>query len=206
LFLTARFRGGKRNRRYHYNPPGGFEQVCWMALTRSAARWRNLDGTNCPGPIVPPCRAVSGAPDTRSDGADGRRCRSPGGLTRAEPSFGRETDALVGDLRRRCVRPQNFAGSIEHWLVHPWGARPRGNGSQPEATGPRFHAQNGGSRQGRRGGPYGSSPPSRTSATGPGSQIRGFVHFGPPSCAGGLECLGMFVCRRCCGAALLIRL
>ena len=30
------------------------------------------------------------------------------------------------------------ARSTEHWLVHPRGARSRGNGSQPEATGRRF--------------------------------------------------------------------
>ena len=37
------------------------------------------------------------------------------------------------------------ARSTEHWLVHPWGAHPRGNGSEPEGTGHRFHAQDGGS-------------------------------------------------------------
>lgn len=35
-------------------------------------------------------------------------------------------------------RPVIADGSTEHWLVHPWGARARGNGSQPEATGARF--------------------------------------------------------------------
>jgi len=42
----------------------------------------------------------------------------------------------------RRVRPSIQCSSIEHRLVHPWGARPRGNGRQPEATGRRFPAQN----------------------------------------------------------------
>ena len=70
----------------------------------------------------------------------------------------------------------SVADTTEHWLVHPWGARPRANGRQPEPTGDRFHAQDGGSRRVKRGVLTVQLPP-RAPPRGPGSQIRGFVHF-----------------------------
>ncbi len=72
----------------------------------------------------------------------------------------------AGGSRLNCIR-----------LVHPWGARTRGNGREPEATGRRFHAQDGGSCVIERGGLTVQLPP-RARVTGPGSLIRGFVHFG----------------------------
>ena len=83
-------------------------------------------------------------------------------------------------------------------LVHPWGARTRGNGRQPEVTEHRFRAQDGGWGVITRGGLTVQLPP-RARVTGPGLTIRGLVHLGQRGDAGGLECLAMFGCPRCCG-------
>ena len=85
-------------------------------------------------------------------------------LDARRPKLGSEADALAWDpfgfdvpgrqsrfrppesRASTVARPAVDAGSIQHGLVHPWGARPRGNGRQPEATELWFHAQDGGSR------------------------------------------------------------
>lgn len=71
-----------------------------------------------------------------------------------KPPFGRP---CVLDHRVE-KRPADVR-STEHWLVHPWGARSRGNGRQPEATGHRFHAQIDGHRVAERGGSPVQLPP-----------------------------------------------
>ena len=78
-------------------------------------------------------------------------------------------------------------GSWDNWirLVHPWGARPRGNGRQPEVTGPWFHAQAGGSRVIKRRGLTVQLPP-RARVTGRGSSDPGLRPFpGPLGVAAG---------------------
>ena len=49
-------------------------------------------------------------------------------------------------LDSRVKKRASDARSTQQWLVHPWGAHPEETGCQPEATGRRIHAQDGGRR------------------------------------------------------------
>ncbi len=99
--------------------------------------------------------------------------------------------------------PAIDAGSNQQWLVHPRGAHPPTKRESPEATGYRFHAQDGGLRVTERGGPPVQLPPRArvTVAPGPGS---GASSISGPAVGRWSERLRRFSCRRCCGAALLI--
>lgn len=82
--------------------------------------------------------------------------------------------------------------------MHPWGARTRVNGREPEVTGRRFHAQVGGSRVVERNGPTVQLPPRARGGQAPVLRIRGFVHFHLLG-AVARRSLAVLGCRRCCG-------
>ena len=95
------------------------------------------------------------------------------------------------------------AGSIEDWVVHPRGAHPRRNGSQPEATGPGLHAQGSGSRLIERGGSPVSTPPLSHVSDSPRAFGSGACPMWAVMCDG--LALAVLGCVRCCGVALLVR-
>lgn len=76
------------------------------------------------------------------------------------------------------------------WMVHPGGARTRGNRSQPQATGYWFHAQAGGSRVIERGGPTVQLPP-RARLQALRSLIPGLFRFRPSPLGGDGAALAM---------------
>jgi hypothetical protein len=100
----------------------------------------------------------------------------------------------------RRVRRALGARSTKHWLVHPGGARTRGNGTQLEVTGRRFHAQNGRSRVIERGVLTVQLPPRARERQAPDPRIRGFLHLGVAY--RGVQPIS--ACRRCRGAVLLL--
>jgi len=123
-----------------------------------------------------------GAPPGRRD-----RCATSDELLGAATPRGGTTVAKPLVRIARCApatvaRPAVEAGSTEHWLMHPWGAHPRRNGREPEATGRPVHAQDGGLCLMERGGPTVQLPPrareakAPVSRPGPSSSVGGWGH------------------------------